>query len=343
MNTIFEQHQKAHGQSLRVNNATPQYTLPVLVTVIVTVYKRTKFLKEAIGSVLNQKFHSFEIIVTDDSNSDAVMAICDLFNNSQIRYRANSVALGVALNLRVAISEARGEYIAILNDDDVWEPDFLESLVFPLQVDSEISLAFCDHWITSEDGSLDLLRTNANSLHYGRDILPEGYIYNLEELVLEKNSIPMAMAAIFRKNAIDFGLLVSDVVGAYDFWLACLLAAYGRPAYYVSRRLTRYRVHGQMETVRKAPDKNKNMIYIYEKLIELNLFPKKIDFLHRKCSKSYFQVGKDYLWFNKSILARNYFFGAFGSDLNCKALLYIALSYLPRNFRNVLKITAYGL
>jgi hypothetical protein len=234
----------------------------------------------------------------------------------------------------------RDIYIAILNDDDAWEPEFLDKLVLPLQGDQNISLGFCDHWIASEDGSLDLQRTEANSVHYGRDILPEGKIDNLEELVLEKNGVPMAMAAIFRKDAIDFGLLVSDVAGAYDFWLSCLLAASGRPAYYVPRRLTRYRVHGQMETGRKAPDKNKNMIFIYEKLIELNLFQKRINFLYKRYSQWYFQVGKDHLWFNQPTLARTYFFGALGSALNYKALCYMALSCLPRSFRETLKVTA---
>jgi len=318
-----------------------QDALPT-VTVLVTVYKRTRFLNEAIKSALEQTFRSFEIIVTDDSDSDAVRAICDSFHSPFIRYRKNVFTLGVTLNLRAAICEARGEYIAILNDDDAWEPEFLDKLVLPLQEDSNISLGFCDHWIASEDGSLDSLRTDANSVHYGRDILPEGKIDNLEELVLEKNGVPMAMAAIFRKDVIDFGLLVSDVAGAYDFWLSCLLAASGRPAYYVSRRLTRYRVHGQMETGRKAPDKNKNMIFIYEKLIELNLFPKRINFLYRKYSQCYFQVGKDHLWFNQPTLARSYFFGALGSPLNYKALLGIMLSYLPRRFRVALKATAHG-
>lgn len=335
------QQRKVPDPHLVISVPSQQEALPT-VTVIVTVYKRTRFLNEAIRSALAQTLRSFEIVVTDDSDSDAVRAICDSFHSPLIRYRKNIFTLGVALNLRAAICEARGEYIAILNDDDAWEPEFLDRLVLPLQEDSNISLVFCDHWIASEDGSLDSPRTDANSVHYGRDILPEGKIDNLEELVLEKKAVPLAMAAIFRKDAIDLGLLVSDVAGAYDFWLSCLLAASGRLAYYVPRRLTRYRVHGQMETGRKAPDKNKNIIFIYEKLIELNLFPKRINFLYKRYSQWHFQVGKDLLWFNQPILARSYFLGALGAALNYKALLGIMLSYLPRNLREALKVTAQG-
>ena len=321
------------------NDKLPLDALPT-VSVIVTVYKRTGFLSEALRSALGQTFRSFEVIVTDDSNSDAIKAICDSFNNLQIRYRTNPQALGVALNLRIAISEARGKYIAILNDDDVWESEFLEMLVPPLQQDSNIVLGFCDHWLISEDGRKDMRSSDINSAWYGRSKLAEGKVNKLEDLVLEKNGVPMAMAAIFRKDAIDLGLLVPDVAGAYDFWLSCLLAASGKSAYYISKRLTRYRVHGQMETGRRAPDKNKNMIFIYEKLIERNLFPTKLSFLYKKYSQCYYQVGKDLLWFSQPRLARSYFILSFSSVLSYKALVGIALTYLPREFRRVLKVTA---
>ena len=84
-------------------------------TVIVTVFRRTQFLRQALMSALHQTFRSLEIIVTDDSSSSEIKAICDSFHDSRIRYRANTATLGVALNLRTAMKEAGGKYIAILN------------------------------------------------------------------------------------------------------------------------------------------------------------------------------------------------------------------------------------
>jgi glycosyltransferase involved in cell wall biosynthesis len=98
-----------------------QMESPPLVSVVVTVYNRIRFLRFALQSILEQTFRSFEIIVTDDANSPETRSICDSFRQLKIRYRFNASPLGVAQNLRVAISQTRGRYIAILNDDDTWE------------------------------------------------------------------------------------------------------------------------------------------------------------------------------------------------------------------------------
>jgi glycosyltransferase involved in cell wall biosynthesis len=49
-----------------------------LVTIIVTVFKRVEFLREALESALAQTFESYEIIVTDDANTEAAKNICSL-------------------------------------------------------------------------------------------------------------------------------------------------------------------------------------------------------------------------------------------------------------------------
>lgn len=309
------------------------------VTVIVTVYNRTQFLQQALQSALEQTFQSFEIIVTDDSCNDAIKSICDSLQSSKIRYRTNSATLGVALNLRAAINESQGKYIAVLNDDDAWEPEFLEQLVAPLEQNSSRVLSFSDHWIVSEDGQIDVEETDKNTVRYGRNNLPNGEITNLDELVLEKNGVPLAMAAVFRKDAIDLNLLVEDVSGAYDFWISCLLAASRRPAYYVAERLTRYRIHGMMETGRKAPDKNENMVFIYRKLIDLKAFPDRNNLLIVRYSQMLYCVGRDNLHFSRVREARVYFLQSLQTAKNTKAAVSFLVSYLPRQLRVILKFT----
>src|SRR5207245_1619072 len=131
-------------------------------------------------SVLEQTFRSFEIIVADDSNHSEIKSICDSLHQPKIRYRGNSFPVGVALNVRTAVSEAGGKYVAILNDDDTWEPDFLDLLVTPLENSSERVLAFADHWIMLSDGQIEVCRTDENTVRYRRDILAEGEMRNWE-------------------------------------------------------------------------------------------------------------------------------------------------------------------
>ncbi len=298
-------------------------------TVIVTVYNRTQYLRPALQSVLAQTFRSFEVIVTADSANDEIKAICESFQRPEIRYRRNPVTLGVALNLRAAMAEARGKYIAVLNDDDMWEPEFLERLVTPLEEGPDRVLAFCDHWMMSGDGQIDAAQTDEVSRYYHRADLPRGEVADFQTFALVQKGVPLAMGALFRRDAVDLDLIVTEVSGAYDYWIACLLAASGKAAYYVPTRLTKYRVHEAMETARLAPDKQENLVYIYRTLLERDLFPS----LRARVTEFYSQVlrmvGKDQLHFGFRNKAREYFRQSFAVHRNTKTAVWWALSYLP--------------
>jgi glycosyltransferase involved in cell wall biosynthesis len=312
---------------------TRQTDILPLVSVVVTVYDRIQFLRNALQGVLEQTFRSFEIIVTDDSNKSEIKSICNSFRQGDIHYRANSSPLGVALNLRTAISQAKRKYIAILNDDDVWEPEFLELLVTPLIDSPERVLAFSDHWIILEDGQIDVDRTDENTALYRRNTLQEGEIHDWERLAVLDHAIPLAVAGVFPKNAINWDLLVGDVAGAYDFWLSCLLASTRRPVYYIPRCLSKYRVHGLMETARKTADKGEAMVFIYGRLIEMNLFPPLKEPLQRRYRDALFGCGKDYLLFDRLSEARQYFLRSLKTSPNAKALAGLLLTCLPKRFR----------
>ena len=308
------------------------------VTVILTVYTRTEYLRQAIESVFEQTYRSFEIIVAADSDNEEIKAICDSFQRPEIHYRRNPGTLGVALSLRGAMSVAQGQFIAILNDDDLWEPEFLARLVAPLEQDPKRVLAFCDHWVIAENGELDVAQADRSSRYYHRADLPEGKVADFEEFALVKKGVPFAMGALFRRDAIDLDLMVTEVSGAYDFWMTCLLAGSGNPAYYVPLRLTRYRVHSAMETVRAAPDKKENLVYIYRRLLELNLFPTLTAQVKKFYIQALRQVGKDHLEFGQHRKAREYFRQSLKDSRDTRTAVWWALSYLPQSWRTALKL-----
>jgi len=102
------------------------------VSVIITTYKRSRFLVEAIKSVLNQSFKDFElIIVDDDPDGKEAEKIALSYNDSRIVYFKNKENLGGTKSLNIGLRLAKGEYIAILDDDDVWlSRDKLEKQVY---------------------------------------------------------------------------------------------------------------------------------------------------------------------------------------------------------------------
>lgn len=304
------------------------------VSVIVTVFRRTDFLRQALQSALDQTYDDLEIIVTDDSCSVAIRSIAASFGSDKIRYRTQTPTLGVALNLRAAVEEARGEYIAVLNDDDVWEPDFLEKLVPPLEADRQRVLAFSDHWLVDVAGEIMVARTDSNSRTFGRADLAGGHVVDLPALVIDRNGVPLAMAAVFRADAIDWRRVVHEVGGAYDYWISFLLAASGGKAWYVAERLTRYRIHAAMETARRAPDKSEHLVYIYRTLIEFNAFPRHVAVLRQRLAEAFYVVGKDNFMFDESRTARGCFKRSLGLAFTPRTLAFLCLSCCPGAVRS---------
>lgn len=90
------------------------------VTCVITTFNRASYLKEAIDSILAQDFNRYELIVVDDGSSDHTFSVIEEYQK-RIRYifQENKGA-GAARNL--GLREARGEYMAYLDSDDLWVP-----------------------------------------------------------------------------------------------------------------------------------------------------------------------------------------------------------------------------
>ena len=101
-------------------------TTPV-VSAIITTFERVELLKRALQSVLSQSYTQLEILVVDDasSNNDASSMINDL-NDDRIRLIKHEANKGVSAARNTGIKNARGEYVAFLDDDDIWLQDKIE-------------------------------------------------------------------------------------------------------------------------------------------------------------------------------------------------------------------------
>lgn len=97
-----------------------------LVSVIMPSWNTGKFIAESIQSVIDQTYKNWELLIVDDCSTDNTDQVVASFNDDRIRYLKNKKNSGAALTRNKAIREARGEWIAFLDSDDLWFPKKLE-------------------------------------------------------------------------------------------------------------------------------------------------------------------------------------------------------------------------
>lgn len=132
------------------------------VSVIIPVYNVDKWLDACLDSVAAQRFTDFEAIVVDDGSTDRSPEIIRRHAAADARITAiRTENRGVARARQRALDEARGEWIAFLDGDDVWEPDILERLV---AASGACDIVCCDYKRISPAGETPVRRQHRADL-----------------------------------------------------------------------------------------------------------------------------------------------------------------------------------
>lgn len=100
-----------------------------LVSIIMPSYNTASFIEETIQSVLNQTYTKWELIIVDDCSTDNTDEVLENIKDSRIRYFKNDKNSGAAVSRNKALREARGQWIAYLDSDDLWMPEKLEKQI----------------------------------------------------------------------------------------------------------------------------------------------------------------------------------------------------------------------
>ena len=100
-----------------------------LVSIIMPSYNTASYIKETIQSVLNQTYQNWELIIVDDCSADNTDEVLGTIKDPRIRYFKNDKNSGAAVSRNKALREARGQWIAFLDSDDLWMPEKLEKQI----------------------------------------------------------------------------------------------------------------------------------------------------------------------------------------------------------------------
>lgn len=113
-----------------------------LVSVIIPAFNQADYLGEAIQSVLDQTYPNFEVIVVNDASPDATHNVVNYFDDSRIRYYVHEKNQGLPTARNSGMRASVGEFIALLDADDYFHPEKLETHIALLNGNSDICVSY---------------------------------------------------------------------------------------------------------------------------------------------------------------------------------------------------------
>lgn len=98
------------------------------ITVVIPLYNKQNYVGKTLESVLNQSFTNFEVVLINDCSTDNSFAVVAAFDDSRIKLLSHSKNQGLSATRNTGIKNATSKYIALLDADDLWKPDFLKEI-----------------------------------------------------------------------------------------------------------------------------------------------------------------------------------------------------------------------
>lgn len=196
-------------------------------SVCIATYNGSQFIKEQIDSILPQLGREDEIIISDDSSTDNTLEIVRSYNDKRIRIFSDNKFHSPIFNFENALKHAKGDYIFLSDQDDVWMDNKVEKMMEALQ---QFSLVVSDCYVVDKDCNII-----CNSFFKERPTT--GILKNL----IKNNYLGCCMA--FRKELLSKALPFPKRIAMHDIWLGLCGALFYDTAF-IPDKLIMYRRHG---------------------------------------------------------------------------------------------------
>lgn len=290
------------------------------VSVIIPYYNGGEFIKDTLESILNQTYRNYEIIVVDDGSTDGSTdnskGVLDSFKD-KIRYfyQANE---GISGARNRAIKESKGEYIALLDQDDIWYPEKLEKQVEVMNQNLDAGIVYSDCYYVNKKGDI-LYRVFEKQRAYS------GWIF--KNLFIE-NFIPIPTVLIRKKILDEVGLFDKRYSFAEEYELFLRIARI-YPVEYIDEPLAGYRIHDK--NLSKNIEKGlREDIMVKEEMMRTypdEIFPIQNQ-VKLELAKFYYQLGRIYKREKKNDIARKNFLKSIQNyKYSYKQFFYYFLSF----------------
>lgn len=212
------------------------------ISVIIPLYNHEKYIKEAVYSVLDQTIADFELIIINDGSSDNSEEVVKSIKDDRIKYIYQENQ-GAHNTINRGIQLAQGEYVSILNSDDVYYKNRFEEALKILESDSSIHAVFSHLEFIDEKG--DFLRYFRGAEDFWKDRNPGTPYKETNDIVLDllAGNFLITTSNLFCRRSVfkDVGYFSNlKYTHDYEFFLR-LCSRY--KVYIIDLTLVKYRIH----------------------------------------------------------------------------------------------------
>jgi glycosyltransferase involved in cell wall biosynthesis len=200
------------------------------VSVAIATYNGASYIKEQLDSILTQTYLVYEIIIVDDCSSDETWNILVQYatNNSKIKIFRNETNLGGTKSFEKTICACRGDYIALADQDDVWLPEKIATLIEQIG----------DNWLIHSDAFV--VDANLNVLHRSYSSLKSNLNGDFVKYLI-MNDVT-GCTVLFSRQLVEKCFPIPDGYYVHDHYLA-LMASFFNKITYCDKPLIFYRQH----------------------------------------------------------------------------------------------------
>lgn len=221
---------KEPASELKMPGKTP------LVSIVMGTYNGGKYLREQLESIYAQTYKNIDVIVCDDCSSDDTVEILKEFSRDHgLTYSINAVNLGLVRNFEKALSLAKGDYIALADQDDIWYPGKIELLLKNIGSYSLIHSAV--HVI---DGQGNPHGDAFMVSEYSRDQTQK---VNFTDFL--ETAWVLGCTSLIEKSLLEKCLPFPAGVMFHDWWLTMAAIKLGNGIKYIHEPTIQYRQHGE--------------------------------------------------------------------------------------------------
>ncbi|TDD94672.1 glycosyltransferase family 2 protein [Flavobacterium cellulosilyticum] len=242
-----------------------------LISIIIPAYNASDFILETLESVKQQTYTNWEIVLVNDCSTDNTIDIVNEFSgnvSNYVKLIINQTNLGVSETRNVAVANASGSWLALLDSDDVWLPNHLETLINEVAKDSDLNLVYA--------GCLVFLDDVKNIIF--EQVITDGMLNNFNiSLFTHQIGINPCTVLLNKKSWNRIGGMVPNLHHAEDKDLLFRLAKMGTKFKFSKQNTALYRKHSNaIAASNNASKMALGSIYVYEKHFDWEAIPLKI-------------------------------------------------------------------